>query len=336
MSVKISPKSRNCSIDIFRILFAIYVVALHSIPIWLDSHPFLSVTILSFFRFSVPFFLMISGYYFFKKSENYLSNIFIYLKKIIITYFFWSCLYFVISFISWGYKSPVGFLVNCVYSFLVSGSYYHLWYFPALIFAICLSALFYRLGLKKTLFCISFLVYPLCYLLSNYNLLTSAPVVSKGISILQPLAQGLFYFNCGQLINIIHHKYTTTKNQRSLTFILPFCVLLWFALIWCDFFFSLDLDLIIIFGIYFNVGMIILVLLLNPMPKYSDAAQKCRYLANFTYYSHPFFRFLLDYINKNWITFSDSWNFPITIALTITIGLILYHINNKHMNRFIG
>ena len=334
--------SRNCSIDIFRLLFAVYVVALHTVPASLDSYPFLSITVQSLFRFSVPFFLMVSGYYFFKKAGMFTwKEIGLYLKRLVITYSFWSCLYFIVKFISWGYQSPKGFLFDCVYSFFLTGSYYHLWYFPALIFSVCISALFVKAGYKKTLFCVSICAYLLCYLITNGQLshfihVDAMSAAGKVVSLLLPFTQGLFYFVCGLWIHVLHSKYASMQKCSNLCYILPISVVLWFILIWCNHFCSLGFDLLIIAGIYLNVGLIIFVLLLRPLPQYSTAARKCRYLANFMYYSHPLFIFLLGLIRDNGFPISDNWYFPITLILTIATGMFLYRVNSKHIHRVIA
>lgn len=334
-----SSAQRNCSIDMFRLLFAVYVVAIHSTPAFLDNFPFLSLTISSALRFAVPFFFMVSGYYFFKNANNVtFKYMFTYVKRIVIIYFFWSCLYFVINFIKWGHTSIVGFAIDCIYSVFLTGSYYHLWYFPALIFAVCVSALLCRFGCKKLLFGFSIVMYPLCYLISEYQIFSGFPalsVVEKAVSLLQPMATGLFYFGCGQLIEFCYDKWSSSKKSNSLVYVLPISVILWFILIWIDDFFALSLELLIILGIYINVGMTVLVLLLKPMEKNVVAAKKCRYLANFIYYSHPLYHYILELFNNNWLHLSDCWKFPITVILTVASGLLLYRMNNKHINRFI-
>lgn len=337
-----TANNRNCSIDIFRLLFAVYVVALHTIPASLDSHPFLSITVSSLFRFSVPFFLTVSGYYFFKKAGTMTwKEIGLYLKRLIIAYSFWSCLYFIVKFISWGYQSPKGFLFDCAYSFFLAGSYYHLWYLPALIFAVCISALFVKAGHKKILFCVSICAYLLCYLITNDQLppfihTDAMSAAGRVVSLLLPLTQGLFYFVCGLWIHVLYSKYASTQKCGNLCYILPISVVLWFILIWCNHFCSLGLDLLIIFGIYLNVGLIVFVLLLRPLPQCSAAAKKCRHLANFMYYSHPLFIFLLDLISDNGFPISDGWYFPITLILTVATGMLLYRINIKHIRRVIA
>lgn len=338
MSIENTKSKRNCSIDIFRLLFAIYVVAIHSTPAVLESLPLLDTTLSSLFRFAVPFFLMVSGYYFFANVEKNTSRsgLTSYLKKIIVIYAFWSVPYFVINFISWGHTSLVGFAIDCVYSFFLRGSYYHLWYFPALIFAVCISAALYGLKLKRFLILIAAVLYSACYIISTYNLLSAVPLATPVISILQPLTSGLFYFSCGQLIKYFYDKFADSSKRNGLRYILPLSVIIWFATIWLDYFYTLQLDFIIILGIYLNVGLIVLVLLFHPMPQLASTAKKCRFVANFTYYAHPIFLFIIETIRKNWFSFSDFWYLPVTVFLCLTAGLILHKANSKVINRFIG
>lgn len=329
--------NRNCSIDIFRLLFAVYVVAIHTEPAIMASYPFLSLTVSSFFRFAVPFFLTVSGYYFFRNIDKNASQrgLVTYLRKIIIVYIFWSIPYFIISFITWGHTSLVGFVIDCVYSFFLRGSYYHLWYFPALIFAVCISAALYKLNLKGLLIPVAVILYPACYIISTHNLFSDLSLVANIISILKQLASGLFYFSCGQLINYFYNNFPKNVMRCRLRYILPLSVVIWFVAIWVNYFFSLQLDLIIILGIYLNVGLMVLVLLLHPMPQLNSVAKRFRFIANFTYYAHPIFLFLIKTTNQNWFSFSDLWHLPATVFLCITVGLILYKANSKTINRFI-
>lgn len=338
MRIENTKSKRNCSIDIFRLLFAIYVVAIHSTPAVLESLPLLDTTLSSLFRFAVPFFLMVSGYYFFANIEKNTSRsgLTSYLKKIIVIYAFWSVPYFIINFISWGRTSLAGFAIDCVYSFFLRGSYYHLWYFPALIFAVCVSAVLYRFKLKKLMTVISVVLYSACYIISTHNLLSAVPMATTVISILQPLASGLFYFSCGQLIKYFYDKFADSPKRNSLRYILPLSVVIWFGAIWLNYFYALQIDLIIIFGIYLNVGLIVLVLLFHPMPQFAPAAKRCRFIANFTYYAHPIFLFIIETIRKNWFGFSDFWHLPVTVFLCVTVGLILHKANSKVINRLIG
>lgn len=91
-------------------------------------------------RLAVPFFYTIAGFLIAQnenKGPNYIKN---YLIELFKTYLFWSILYlpfglrYIINLhIAW-YLYPIAILLGILYI----GIYYHLWYFPALFFSICI------------------------------------------------------------------------------------------------------------------------------------------------------------------------------------------------------
>ena len=144
-------KQRNNSIDIFRYVCALMVVAIH-------AHPFCELGVNADFFFStllpriaVPFFFAASGYFYIKKLESGAERCFSrYLKRIVTTYALWSVIYFIFTFCKGGYSALKWFAVSSIYNFFVKGSYYHFWFFPALIISVCLITVFYKMNLKKT------------------------------------------------------------------------------------------------------------------------------------------------------------------------------------------
>lgn len=332
-----SKSNRNCSIDIFRLLFAIYVVAIHSRSQLLSAVPFLDLVVSSLFRFAVPFFLTVSGYYFYKNPEKLASRkgLLGYVKNIVVIYIFWSIPYFAIRFLSENYTSITKFIVDCIYSFFIEGSYYHLWYFPALIFCVTFSAILWRCRLKKLLICVSVLLYPLFLIFTNLSIFTFSPQILEIFTDIRPFLQGLFFFGSGLFVKIGYDTLSANTRHRYLRYILPVSVTAWLGLVWLNDFFSLGLVLTIYFGIYINVALIVLTLLFNPLPQHSALAKKCRYLANYTYYAHMIFRSFLNLVHSHFFPFPEFLFFPITVFLTIVSGLILYKINSKTINRFI-
>lgn len=86
---------RNYSIDIFRIICAIMVVAIH-------THPFENYNLnLSYLftqiipRIAVLFFFCVSGYYFIKNILNDHNNFKKTFLKLLKTYLIWSLIYFI-------------------------------------------------------------------------------------------------------------------------------------------------------------------------------------------------------------------------------------------------
>lgn len=182
-------KQRNNSIDIFRYVCALMVVAIH-------AHPFCELGVNADFFFStllpriaVPFFFAASGYFYIKKLESGTERCFSrYLKRIVTTYALWSVIYFIFTFCKGGYSALKWFAVSSVYNFFVKGSYYHFWFFPALIISVCLITVFYKMNLKKTAAArINATLYNRLYRLCVLQDWCSDPVASGSLRI------GIFY-----------------------------------------------------------------------------------------------------------------------------------------------
>ena len=68
------------------------------------------------------------------------------------------------------------FLQGCIYRFVVTGSYEHFWFFPALIFSVCLTTLLFKVGSRKMLIPLSIFLYIIgCLGCAYYNLAVQLP-----------------------------------------------------------------------------------------------------------------------------------------------------------------
>ncbi|WP_321384642.1 acyltransferase [uncultured Enterococcus sp.] len=162
-------------IDLLKFIAAIMVVCIHSNQIseneWLN---FLVKNILC--RIAVPLFF-ISSAYFIRKStaENgaYLKKKLFHLVK---EYLFWSVVFIPIG-LDWINQNlsisqslyPAALLFGLSYS----GTYYHLWYIPALILSILIIATARHYLSYKWIFFIAFLLYLLGSVETYYGLITS-------------------------------------------------------------------------------------------------------------------------------------------------------------------
>ncbi len=143
MKKKISIKKSSdkyYNLDLARYLSSVLIIFVHLGP-FNDRSPFatflLNNTIV---RLCVPLFFMITGYFVVKKEEKDPNYIYKYIKALIPQYLFWSLLYVPQGF---GYIKEMGLhpslypLAIFVGLFYI-GTYYHLWYFPALIVSLLL------------------------------------------------------------------------------------------------------------------------------------------------------------------------------------------------------
>lgn len=177
----ISTKQRNNSIDIFRYICAVLVVIIHTEPFYTGEFQALGIFLKHILaRIAVPFFFAVSGYFFFSKAftgKASLSSIW----KLIKVYAFWSIPYLLIN--TW-IRSGDGVAIKDIFAklcfeFFISGSYYHFWFFPALIYATLISYVIYKLLGFRALTVISIFLYILGYLGTTYvQFFTKVPVLS--------------------------------------------------------------------------------------------------------------------------------------------------------------
>lgn len=128
----------NDGIDLVKYIAAILIICFHCERVIQDPvthHLFKNVLC----RVAVPYFLL-AGSYFFRKgqssSKGYMKR---YLRSSVQVYLFWSLIYLPLGF-SWLQENyalsselyPIALLVGLAYT----GTYYHLWYIPAMLFGI--------------------------------------------------------------------------------------------------------------------------------------------------------------------------------------------------------
>lgn len=118
-------------IDAARFLCALLVVAIHTRP--LSTYTELGNFLLDkgICRVAVPFFFVASGYFWAKKpmTAKHLGK---FLRRVALLYVLWTAVYYPIVAES---QDMNHYLRRC----LLSGSYYHLWYYPAMITAAVLT-----------------------------------------------------------------------------------------------------------------------------------------------------------------------------------------------------
>ena len=161
------------AIDIARYISALLVVCIHVYPFVDISKTFNTYFIQTVCRLAVPFFFVVSGYFFFRKwSEDEEENDFRfkhYEWRILKLYLIWTVIY--LPYTIWNYASS-GFSVISIFAyirdFFLNGSYYHLWFLPALIIGMAIVYQIYkRKGLSFTLK-LAFVLYLIGYLINVY------------------------------------------------------------------------------------------------------------------------------------------------------------------------
>ena len=335
---------RNASIDIFRVVCAILVVAIHTHPFREFSHPILHTvfsTILP--RIAVPFFLCTSGYFYINKLLSGKKVFLPYVKKLLTVYCSWSVIYLIVRFfrnVIWGTMDIVSFIKDFAFTFFIEGSEYHFWFFPALIVSVCIVTLFYKLKLFKVLLPLSFVLYAIgCLGCMYYKVGSKIPFLSDLYSfsdftdIRRMFLFALPFFMCGYLVSVIKEKFTL-KNTPL--FILTFISLaLHFAEILLLTKFEIQREVVMGAALYILLVFVMLLLLNNPLPQFEKLANKSKIISDFTYYFHPLFIIFVKYIS--WKFFAsetpETLLFVLTVIGTFFLGLLCSKLSKNNIIR---
>ncbi len=217
---------QKLSLDSYRFMVALLIVAIHIYPLTSISENVDFAFSRIFARIAVPIFLMITGYFVLEKSLEDKKVLKKYTWKIAKIYVLSMLIYFPLNIYN-HYFSNNNFLM-ILKDILWNGTFYHLWYFPALLLGIWIT--YYLLKIKnKTIKISSFLLLYLLGLLgdSYYGFTENIPVLHSFYThifqIFDYTRNGLFYV---PIFLGIGYKVANEKNTKESSIYLPFLFLL--------------------------------------------------------------------------------------------------------------
>ncbi len=327
-------KQRNCSIDIFRYVCAIFVVAAHAV-VFSDFHSgleFVCVQILP--RICIPFFCLTAGYFYTKKLDSGKPCFFPYIKRLFITYFFWSVIYFIVQTLR---NPPANFIKSAlVFGFraVTTGSAYHFWFFPALFFAVIFTTLLFKIRCKKLLLPLAGIVFIIgCLGCSYYEIGMQIPFLNKLFAFSQFEAirrifmLGFPFFAAGYFVHLAEKKIQDLSKENA-WFLWACSVLLWIVEIGAVTLLEWQQNLVLTFALMpFGITTFIL-LLKYPFHKKIEEARACQVGANFTYYIHPLILLLFSGL-------PPTLKFAATVIVCGALAFGIYKWDNKIVNYFV-
>lgn len=139
---------KQITLDKFKILCAILIIAIHTYPLLSINENLDFIFTHVFCRIGVPFFLMVTGFFVLPKALENKENLIKYTVKIVKIYAICILLYLPINIYA-GNFNGIGIL-GLLKELLITGTFYHLWYFPALILGIWITY-FLAKHLKNTI-----------------------------------------------------------------------------------------------------------------------------------------------------------------------------------------
>lgn len=190
----------NYCIDLFKLIMAVFVVAIHS-QLSLSMGAVFGRVLDFIFSLAVPYFFIVSGYFLFRKIDlralklsECKDRISLYLKRIMKMYVIWTLIYLPLTIygeISYGTNLAKA-IVKLTRNFILIGENFYswqLWYLLGLIFAVLIIYILLRLKM--------------CY---KYILLLSVSVFAVGIVL--DLLSGLDF----KVISAYYELFKTTRN----------------------------------------------------------------------------------------------------------------------------
>ena len=170
--------NRNVYIDYMKFIAAFLVVAIHVSPLSgiNENGDFILTRIIA--RIAVPFFFMVSGYFVLPGSKKHNGRILKFLKKTSLLYLAAIILYLPINFYTGYFKElKIGTVLRDIF---FDGTFYHLWYLPAVILGILICLFLIRIAGEKAAFAVTVILY-LAGLLgdSYYGLTRLSPVMAE-------------------------------------------------------------------------------------------------------------------------------------------------------------
>lgn len=214
-------KQHYGGLNLFRLIAAILVVANHTSPLTVFSADadFFMTRILA--RVAVPFFFMVTGHFVLsgildsadsgKKSGRFL-------KRISLLYALSILIYIPLGIYAGHYHdlTPYGALRLLIFD----GPFYHLWYFPATIFGVCLISLMSRWMRLRSMMTLSALLYVLGLLGDSYfGLIEKLPVMGMayqyGFQIFSYTRNGLFFAPLFLLLGTWLGKRATSPKPKE-------------------------------------------------------------------------------------------------------------------------
>lgn len=327
------------SINIVKVLCAYLVVAIHIHPLeeWNKTISYIVTDAIP--KIAVPFFFVVSGYFFTQSLFKGRKVTLKYLKRLLVTYSLWSFIYVTYELmvgLKKGTIDVIPLLIIKMGEYLTSGVWFHLWYFPALMICVFMSYFMQRRNCLKYFAIFSIILYGIGIMgTAYYKIGNEIPVLSqiynfsKFTPVRRMILTGIPYFMLGYWIVQINERFDEIKS--STIRICFFVSLVGFAIeIFFVNKFKLYKDMNITIFLYPVVGTIMMICLRNPMIGLGEHRNSLKYISNFTYYSHPLFMELtsnyFEKIMKEPIP--PTLEFLIVCSLTTIIAVLIGRTKN--------
>lgn len=219
------------SIDRFRLIAAILIIAIHIYPLASINETLDFIFTHVICRIGVPIFLMITGFFVLPVAIQDRKKLVAYTKKIIKVYIISMIIYFPVNIYA-GKLKGIGF-IGILKEIFINGTFYHLWYFPALVLGIWITYYLIKNIKEKKVRIIVLILYVIGLFGDSYYGLTEKLGITKNIynvifNIFEYTRNGLFYvpifIYLGYMIQ--HGKLKINRKQNIIYIIISLILII--------------------------------------------------------------------------------------------------------------
>lgn len=326
-------KGKKLSLDYARWIAALMIVAIHTYPLESINKEVDYLCTRVLFRIAVPLFLMITGYFVLPKAINKKNYLMQYTKKILKIYLLSILIYIPVNIYMGYFKNPN--LLSLLKDIFLNGTFYHLWYFPALVLGLWIT--YFLLKIKKNY--IPQILTIFLYLIglfgdSYYGMMESFPWIRSCYDLIfqtfDYTRNGIFYAPIFLMIGYIVSNRKRKEIKRNSFYFLGFWIMM-----------GIEGMVLYHFSIPKHTSMYLFLIpaayfLFSWMMSNNEKREniKIRNWATWLYILHPFSIVVLRLIAK--ITKLESWLIQphlINYILVILITLSTIYIFEKGMEK---
>ncbi len=283
------------SIDLMKFFCSLMVIVIHTYPFY-ETFPTIGFTSSNIIgRIVIPFFFVSAGYFLDKgkshTDEKYFKK---YILRLVKLYLIWSVIYIPFGIHRLNATMEIsGWLwgVASVFAIFNIGTYFHLWYMAALIFAMIFCHYYLKKYSMKSLIIIGAILYSLGCLETYYGALTNN-VLLNGIdiyfSIFFTTRNGLFF----GILCVALGMWISKNNIENKIKHLQILTILFFIILVIEAFSVKKLGWAIDYNMYFTIIPFIIMLfclILNINCTRKIDYRACREYSTIIYFSHAIF-----------------------------------------------
>ncbi len=317
------------AVDVFRIISSLMVISIHTSLIRNLSVEGDYILTRVIARLAVPFFLTCTGYFILHKSkEDFIG----FCRKIGKLYFFATIVYMPINIFYEKVDAHSAF--SCLKLLIFDGTYYHLWYFPAVLIGLLMVWILLRIKSWIIAAAISVIMYIVGIFGDNYyGLIQNKPTIVWLYETIFAFStytrNGLFYTPVFLMLGAI--TYHVHSFEKKMVYVIGFMLSLLLMVIEGLTLFKYQLarhDSMYVFMIPASYFLLNMLLSCEMVPK-----PGLRSVSTIVYLIHPIFIIILLWLRKNIMVFSSiskgSLSFYLVICLmSLTTGFVIYGIDS--------